>query len=360
MRNLWLICFLFGVMAWGQTKPAAPPPPQKSHAADDDDDKPVPPPAAAAAVASSDAVLTLKGLCLGPSSKPGAGAESKCQTVITRAEFEKIARAIQPSMTPVVKRQLVSQYPRLLVMSHEAEVRGLDKEEYFQQMFSFARMQILTQQLSHRIQEEAAKVPEPDIAEYYQKNPESFTLYSLERIYIPRLKQEPPPKERLSDEAEKERQKNAEAEMTKLAGALRARAANGEDFVSLQKEAFQSAGLKSNPPNASMGKVRRTDLPPGHEAVFDLRSSGVSQVLSDSGGHYIYKLDSKSLETLDDARDEIHNLLQTQRMKEVMDKIQAPYSTEINEAYFGPTTGPGVPGAPAEANPAKSGAPKSN
>ena len=358
MRSLWLICFLFGVLAWGQTKPAGPPP-QKSDAADDDD-KPVPPPAAAAAVASSDAVLTIKGLCPEPSSKPGAGAESNCQTVITRAQFEKIARAIQPSMTPVVKRQLVSQYPRLLVMSHEAEVRGLDKEEYFQQMFLFARMQILTQQLTHLIQEEAAKVPEPDITDYYRKNPGSFTLYSLERIYIPRLKQEPPPKEKLSDEAEKERQKDAEAEMTKLAGALRARAATGEDFAVLQREAFQSAGLKSNPPNASMGKVRRTGLPPGHEAVFDLRTGGVSQVLSNSGGHYIYKLESKSVETLDDARDEIHTLLQSQRMKEVMDRIQAPFSTEINEVYFGSATGRSVPSAPAEANPAKPGPSKSN
>jgi len=185
--------------------------------------------------------------------------------------------------------------------------------------------------------------------DYYQKNPESFTQYSLERIYIPRLKQEPPPSQKLSADAEAEREKNAEAEMTKLAEALRARAASGEAFAALQKEAYQSGGVKSNPPNASMGKMRRTGLPPAHEAVFSLKAGEVSQVLTDAGGHYIYKLDNTSMETLADAKDEIHNVLQNQRMKEFMDNIHRPFSTEVNDAYFG--TGPAAGAASGAVNP---------
>lgn len=360
MRNLWLVCFLLGALAWGQAKAPAAAPQKSPASAADDDDKPVPPPAAAAAVASSDPVLTIKGLCPEASSKPGVGSAADCKTVLTREQFEKIARAIQPAMTPVVKRQLLSLYPRLLVMSHEAEVRGLDKEEYFQQMFLFARMQILTQQLTKRIQQEAAQIPEQDIADYYQKHLESFTLYSLERILVPRVKQEAPPEEKLSDEAEKERQKNAEAEMTKLADALRARAANGEDFAALQKEAFQSAGLKSNPPNASLGKVPRASLPPGQEAVFDLQAGEVSHVLSDLSGHYIYKLDSKSMQPLKEIMPEIHNKLQSQRAKQAMDSIQAPFTTEINDAYFGPPLTPAPAGPAAEGDSVKSGRSKAN
>lgn len=340
MRNGWLVCFLcgvvlFGIPAWGQSKPAAPPQSKSPvAAADDDDDRPVPPPPSATAVPSDAAVLTIKGLCP-DSARASQSSPGGCQTVITRAEFEKIASAIQPSLSPRIKRQLESLYPRLLIMSHEAEVRGLDKEEYIQQMFAFARMQILTQQLTRRVQEEAGKVPEQEFEDYYKKNPESFTQYSLKRIYIPRSKQEPPPAQKLSADAETERQKNAEAEMTKLAEALRARAASGEAFEALQKEAYQVAGVKSNPPNADMGKIRRTGLPPGHDAVFSLKAGEVSQVLSDAGGHYIYKMDSVSMETFADAKDEIHNVLQTQRTKEFMDKIQGPFSTEVNDAYFG-------------------------
>jgi len=357
MRSGWLnfflaIFFLFGTLAWGQAKPAVAPP--AATPAPDDDDRPVPQPPSAAAVAADAPVLTIKGLCPTDSPKTGKDSSTVCQTVITRAEFEKIARAIQPSLSPVVKKQLLGLYPRLLIMTHEAEVRGLDKEEYFQQMLAYARMQILTQQLTHRVQEEAAKVPEQDIADYYKQHSESFTEYDLERIYIPRVKQEPPPSAKLSEEAEKEREKNAEAEMTKLAETLRARAASGESFAALQKEAYQSAGLKSNPPNASMGKIRRTGLSPGHEAVFSLKTGEVSQVLSDSGGHYIYKIDAVSMETLAEAKDEIHNTIRSQRMRELMGKIQGPFSTEVNEAYFGTGSAPGAAPAPS----GNSGSPK--
>jgi hypothetical protein len=336
MRNHWLIFLLFFVVVpgWGQEKPVTTPDKKTASSADDDDDRPVPPPPSAANIAPDAAVLTIKGLCP-QTSNANEISGANCQTVITRTQFEKLARAIQPSLSPVVKKQLMNLYPRLLIMSREAEARGLDKDEYFQQMFELARMQILTQQLTRSIQEEAAKVPEQEIADYYHQNPDQFQEYTLERIYIPRVKQEPPPAQKLSDEAEKERQKRAEDEMTKLAEALRARAAKGESFEALQKEAYQSAGMKSTPPNASMGKLRRNGLPPGHDAVFSLKAGEVSQVISDAGGHYIYKVDSTDAETLADAKGEIHNLLQSQRLHSTMEKIQGPFTTEVNDAYFG-------------------------
>jgi hypothetical protein len=56
-----------------------------------------------------------------------------------------------------------------------------------------------------------------------------------------------------------------------LAESLRARAAAGEDFAKLQKEAFEAAGMKMDSPTVTMPKVRRTGLPPAHAAVFDLK-----------------------------------------------------------------------------------------
>ena len=60
---------------------------------------------------------------------------------------------------------------------------------------------------------------------------------------------------KLSDEAEegKEAEEKAKADeaeqaMTKLAEALRARAAAGEDIAKLQKEAFEAAGMKIESP----------------------------------------------------------------------------------------------------------------
>lgn len=348
MRKSWPIWFFFLAVsltqAWGQVKSSVPPSTKAPSADPDDDDKPIPPPASAANIAMDAPVMTIKGLCPKDPSKPAEVSGGDCKTVITRADFEKIARAIQPSMSPVVKKQLLNTYPRLLTMSREAEARGLDKEEYFQQMFEYARMQILTQQLTRRIQDEAAKVPEQSIAEYYQKNPDPFREYILDKIYIPRMKQSPPPTEKLSPEAEQEREKNAELDMTKLAESIRVRAAAGESFEALQKEAYQTAGLKSNPPNASMGKLRHNGLPPGHDAAFALKPGEVSQVISDAGGHYVYKLLSTDMETLAEAHDEIRNLLKGQKIHETMQKLQVPFTTETNDDYFGISAGSGTGG----------------
>ena len=128
--------------------------------------------------------------------------------------------------------------------------------------------------------------------------------------------------------------------MSKLAESLRARAAAGEDFAKLQKEAFTAAGTKVESPTVSMPKVRRTGLPPAHAAVFDLKPGEVSAVLSDSGGHYVYKVVSKEQLPLDQVKEEIRGTLRTQRVRDAMDKVQNSFKTETNEAYFGPA-GPG-------------------
>ena len=147
----------------------------------------------------------------------------------------------------------------------------------------------------------------------------------------------------MSDEAKKakEAEEKAKADqseqaMTKLAESLRARAAAGEDFAKLQKEAFEAAGMKIESPTVNLPNVRRTGLPPGHAAVFELKPGDVSQVISDSGGHYVYKVSSVDHMTLDQANNEIHSKLQNDRTREMMDKVNNSFKVETNDMYFGP------------------------
>ena len=124
--------------------------------------------------------------------------------------------------------------------------------------------------------------------------------------------------------------------MTKLAESLRARAAAGEDIAKLQKEAFDAAGMKIESPTVNLPNVRRTGLPPAHAAVFELKPGEVSQVISDSGGHYIYKVNSKDHMTLDQAKNEIHSKLQNERTREMMEKVNNSFKVETNEAVLWP------------------------
>jgi hypothetical protein len=388
MRKSWLMCVLLGAMAWGQATPApaqaapAMSPAQQAPAqAGPMSMKPLAPatmPDTSASVPENAAVITVEGVCpatpkpaaaKGTAAKPAsaktttATKPADCKTVITKAEFEKLANGIAPNITPQLKKQLASVLPRFIAMSAEARKRGIDKTEQFRETVKFAQMQILTQELQRNIQEQAAKVPQSDIDAYYKEHPENFEQYSLERLFVPRTKQgealnkenedqddkekeEAKDKEKnakLTEEEQKakaddlkKKQEEAEADMTKLADELRARAAAGEDFMKLQKEAFEAAGMKIESPTVSLPKVRRTGLPPAHAAVFDLKAGEVSQVISDTGGHYIYKVNSKEQLPLDQVKDEIHSTLQNQRTREAMDKVNGSFKSEVNEAYFGP------------------------
>jgi len=364
MRKSWLLCVFVGSLAWGQAQPgmtAAPAPSVATKA-----------PEPAAEVPENAVVLTIKGVCPATpkttaSSKTGASKTAAvsakkpadCKTEITRAQFEKIANGLSPTITPQLKRQLEQALPRFMAMSEAAKAKGLDKTPQFQETLKIAKMQILTTELQRKVQEDADKVPESEIADYYKKNPEAYEQYSLDRLFLPRYKQaeadekdaakEP---EKLTEEqqkakeaADKAKQEQGEQDLNKLADALRARAAAGEDFVKLQKEAFEASGTKVDSPTVNLPTVRRTGLPPAQAAVFDLKAGEVSQVMSDNGGHYIYKVVSKEVLPLDDkVKAEIHNKLKSEHMKEAMDKYTNSFQAVPNEAYFGPPGSAGPAG----------------
>jgi len=376
MRMCWLLCVLTGTLAWGQAAQSAPPPQPAQAPAANTPGRPIggvlsatpgtAPQAAAsdtsASVPATAAVITVSGVCppqpkpaaakdAGAKAAPAKASAADCKTVITKAQFEKLAGAIAPNTTPQQKKQLASVLPRLIAMSNEAKKQGLDKTPQFDETVKFVRMQVLTTQLQRRIQEDAAKIPDADIEKYYKDNAQTFEQYNVDRLFVPRTKQgeneakeeDEQKDEKLTDEqkkakeaAEKAKADEAEQAMTKLATDLRARAAAGEDIAKLQKEAFDAAGMKIESPTVNLPNVRRTGLPAGHAAVFDLKPGEVSQVISDSGGHYIYKVNSKSEMSLDQARNEIHGRLQNDRMRERMEKLNGSFKVETNEAYFGP------------------------
>jgi hypothetical protein len=365
MGKSWLVCVLLGALAWGQAPSTAP----QAHAA------PAAPADTSASVPADAAVITIEGVCAA-TPKPAAAAtpakatapkasSADCKTVVTKAEFEKLANGVAPNVTPQLKKQLASVLPKFIAMSTEAKKKGLDKTPQYEETLKFAKMQILTQQLQRSIQDEAAKVPDSELQAYYQEHKADFEQYSLDRLFVPRTKQDMEANEeekadkdeKLTEEQQKAKQaeekaKSEEAEqaMTKLAETLRGRAAAGEDFAKLQKEAFDAAGMKIESPTVNLPSVRRNGLPPQHATVFDLKQGEVSQVINDSGGHYIYKVNSKQDLPFDQVKSEIHSTVQNQRTREMMEKVSNSFKVETNEAYFGPG-GPGAAPPPRMPNP---------
>jgi hypothetical protein len=288
-------------------------------------------------------VITIHGVCPPPKSGSPPVPQSQCKTIVTRAEFEKLATALQPKMTPQVRRQLANQYPRILVMSEEAKKRGIDKDPHYLEMLRFTRMQLLGVELDRALEEEADKLPQSEINDYFDKNAKNFEQISVLRIFVPKVKQVPPKEGATPVDLEAAR-KEQEAAMGKVAEELHTRAAAGEDFDKLQKDAYEAAGIKATAPPTSNPKLRRTNLPASQASVFDLKDGELSPVITDVSGFYIYKVVSHTRPTVADAQEEIRNTLRGQRLQALRQKLQSSVSSELNPDYFGPEMPAGPPG----------------
>ncbi len=131
--------------------------------------------------------------------------------------------------------------------------------------------------------------------------------------------------------------------MKNVAEDIHKRAAAGEDFDKLQKEAYAAAGIQGAPAPTNIGKMTRSQIPVSQRSVLDLKVGETSQLFTEPNGYYIYKVAAKESKSLDQARDEIRTTLSQQRLQDSMAKYQQENKATLNEAYFGP---PGPPPAP--------------
>jgi parvulin-like peptidyl-prolyl isomerase len=342
---------LLAAVAWGQaanpTPAAQPQPPQVAPAPASQGQPGAPAPAKPPEVAPDAAVITLKGMCAnsGTTEKP---ADADCKTVITRAQLETVMSAIAPTgIPPSARKQFATRYAMGLVMADQAQKAGLDKTPRYAEMMKLMQVQVLSQLLSQSLQDKASQIPDTDIEDYYKKNEANYQEASLQRLFIPRTKQLPPSKVKLTDAQKKKLQADAEAAMKTEATALQKRAAAGASFAKLEAEAFTVAGYKNKPAPTDMGKVRRSSLPPTQSSVFDLKPGEISQLISDPGGYFVYKVNTIETLPLDKVKQEIHNTLRGQRAQAAMQSVQQASKPELNEDYFvapppKPTATPGT------------------
>jgi PPIC-type PPIASE domain len=356
MYKVLLISLLLTSLALGQgvqpqtAQPAASkdaPVPQHH---DDDDD---PAPASAAKVLPASPVITIHGICDNGAkiwkpadrAKPATPATSPCETVITRAQFEMLSDSLNPQMSALSKRQLADAYPRLLLFADTARELGIDKDPHFQELLSFASLRLLSEMLTRQMQQKAGDISDTEIEKYYNENPTKFERIDLLRIFIPRQKEPIPGKADPAEAATDETAMKMEAEK------IHSEAVAGGDFQPLQQEAFEAAHLKSNSPNVSLGKLAIGRLPLNHQNVFDLNPGRVSGLISDPAGYYIYKVISKDMTPLAQAKPEIRNSIQTRQMQSSTDALLKNISTDLNPDYFGAIstrTRPQPPSQPAK------------
>ena len=345
---------LFGQATPG-TAPASSAPAQSSPAPST-----TPPPPAApstAGVPESSPVITIDGVCdisLNGTVKPAAPAHSTasrsaraktstaqsatpCKTQITRAEFEKLLKAVAPNAPATVNRQIATRYVQLLTAANEGVKLGINKDPEYEEQLAIARLTVLAQTAERKLQTEAANVSEADEKAYYEQNPSAFEEVTLTRIFIPRSPATPtntgtapaPP---------------AAADPQAIADEAHKQLAAGDDPEKVEKTAYEQMKNTTAPPSTKFGSRRRGSLPPPQEAkIFALNPGDVSEVFSDSIGYTIYKLDSKKELPFDQVKDDIKRRLTQQHLEDSRQKITSASKAEYNDAYFGPESGPARP-----------------
>jgi len=327
--------------AFGQdtgAKPQTPPPPSPAAGtpgapAPAADAKPEGPKANPDAVPMDAPVLTLKGAC-----KPAAGSTAPpqgCVSSLTRAQFEAMTKALtppdRPPMPPDVVRNFATQYAKLLTFADQAREMGMENDPRVQQIFTFAKNQILTEALNQRITQENSHPTDQQIDDYYKANLKKYMEATLLRIIIPKATGAP------------DNPKRPDAEELAYAEEIRKRWVAGEDAEKLQKEATEHGKAAGAPPTTAIGARRPGTLPEAHEPVFDLKPGEVSQVFADPAAFYIYKVVSVRQIPVSEVKTVISQTLQRQMINDRIQQIQSAVTPELNETYFGPEKPPSVP-----------------
>lgn len=277
-------------------------------------------------------VITLKGTC---TAAADAAPPKDCVSTVTRAQFEKLTEALQPSMTADSRRAFATNYGRLLVFVDAARALHLENDPGVQLVLQFVTDQVLAESVKRHYAEQYSHPSDQQVQDYYNQNSAKYVEATLERIIIPR------------SPGSAEKPKPAEAEEKAAADKVRERWVGGEDPVKLQQAAYQAVGVTSpGTPEISMGAKRAGSLPPSQEAVFQLKAGEVSPVYSDSAAFYVYKVVSIKPVPIGDVKDSIVKTLQQQQLQQKLEEIGKSATPVLNEAYFGPGA---VAGAPAMA-----------
>ena len=212
---------------------------------------------------------------------------------------------------------------------------GLDKDPEFPEQLALMRLQILANDAVRKLRTEASTVSDEDAKAYYDQNPSAFEEVTLTRIFVPRNVPQSTPG-----------QPQPAVDSEGIAKSAREQLAAGADPEKIEKTVYEQLKTTSEPPTTKFGSRRRGTLPPAHEQkVFAAKAGDVTDVLPDSVGYIIYRVDSKQQLPFDQVKDDAKRRITQQRLQDLQQQLTTASKADYNDAYFGPETPAAIPGA---------------
>ncbi len=263
-------------------------------------------------------VLTIEGSCPPSSSK---ASKASCATVLTRSEFDTLVNVVDPNMSPTAKSRFANSYATSLLFAHAAQHQGLDKDPQFRRLAELAQTQLLGQTYQQALLAKSKLITPDELEKFYRDNSQLFEVVDLLRIFVP------------GDAASDSTDSEKAVDMKAIADNIRARAAAGEDFSILQRDAFKAAHLDS-PPAVNLDKMSRSRLGTNEKEIFDLKPGQISAVLPVADGYAIYKIVDRQIPPLTSVKEQVEQVLQTRRFNEWIQKITGSAKITLNDQYF--------------------------
>jgi parvulin-like peptidyl-prolyl isomerase len=249
---------------------------------------------------------------------------------VTRAQFEKLIRALGLDADSPNRIRTAVRYPELLAFSQKAIELGIDKDPDFQEKVRYSYLQLLWQAYNFHLVKQARSISDAEVEQLYKTDPEMFEQVDVLRIFIPRERHHPA--EELTTPAKIDAVRAADfATMKAKAEEIQRRAAAGEDFAKLADEANRFAGLdESEITDIHVGLVNHSEVPPEYKVVFTLQTGQVSEPVAAPLGWHILKVTARDKMPIEDAR----RLIESVRQQDAMRAAKSGIQTKFNDAYF--------------------------
>ena len=278
-----------------------------------------------------------------PSASQTAGAVSPDTIVLTvgektftAAEFETIVSALPPqfraTMASLGKKSFAEQLANLYGLAMEGEKRELHQGAEFQRMLEFERRVLLAQVTMNAVAAESATVGPEEVDYYYQTHAADFEQVKVTGIYIPFAA--PSGASQGSRQTSSAMPAYTEQQAQRKALELRARIQSGQDMAALAKTESEHPTAAKGGDFGYFGR-NQTQLPAAVvNSVFSLQARQVSAPLKDRLGFFVFRVEDKRVQPLEEVRQPIQASLSIQKVNRRIETLKESYPIELNPSYF--------------------------
>ena len=282
-------------------------------------------------VPATQAVITVHGVCDQSSSQKAQPGPDSCVTVISREQFEILAKAVNPTgnvLSAEARRGLARTYADYLAVEAAVRKAGMEDTPEFRKLMEWNRLRAIADLYRFTLEQKYRSPADAEVEAYYQQHLEDYEKVTLARILVPRQNAATPDKDAFDKKARR------------VADAAQARAVKGDDAAQIQKDAYAALGV-AMPPSTQLGSRRRSELVPEEATeLFSLKAGEVSHVQKEGQNYVIYKVLRRDAMPFAEVKAEIAREIYKQKFKQAMKSALDAVPAEFNQQYFGPEMAP--------------------